>query len=128
MAKTRGFQEIIQPTRISLAIRFRIGDLRYAKFIAKKQEKKYSTWMRELAMDRAKKVLQKQSTKLELLEYQTADGKGKSVCIGFTEKDFLYIRRAAITEGALPSPWIRACVMVELRKELTWKDSKHDFT
>lgn len=99
-----------------LCIRFKVGDVAKIKKYANEVDfKHHSSWIKKVTLERAEKVLGKILVS-NLSNFDTAHGHGEQICIRFSKEEIMKIRRAAIIENALPSPWIRAIVMNFIQK------------
>ena len=114
-------------------VRFRIGDLRLVKRVARKElattheigELHPSTWVRQVVLERTTKVLN--GDKVSPLTYMgtTADGEGEQICLRFKPSDYVRVRSAAMKEAnSLPSPWVRAIVMERAGIKVSLKNGK----
>lgn len=95
-----------------LCLRFRVSDIEHVRALAKSQGLPCSTWIRKVALERA------EATGIKVpLTIETAGGVGTQICVRFNETDFEFVKQAAAREGVLPSPWIRAVVMLAVTGE-----------
>jgi len=92
-----------------LCIRFKKGTSEKVREIASQNGLRVSTWIKRLVFNRVERVLDHKD--VSILEYTTAEGYGDQICIRLSKEEMLEIRRAAIIEKSMPSPWIRAIVM-----------------
>ena len=111
----------LNPTETPLCIRFRPNTRHQIAECAAKDGMIQSVWIRDLAVERAERLLN--NLTVEPLVNVTAGGKGEQICIRFKPDVYDRIVSAAARESILPSPWIRAIVMQRVEQMLSGKQT-----